>query len=159
MQDLRLGLKRSNPFPVFFSFNSMPNASGVDLHLFMGSSLEETPSLDFEKILSLVTHYSIRGDSEGREDKHKNGRGDIQWDTRFKSGGTICRADILWFSRSTFQFPGLTEVLQGPNKRKMWCFLSCYSIAHLLLWDTSASLERREDGELQKRFSPDTLFT
>ena len=49
MQDLRPGLKRSNHFPVFFSFNSMPNASGADLHLFMGSSLEETPSLGCEK--------------------------------------------------------------------------------------------------------------
>lgn len=102
MQDLRLGLKRSNHFPIYFSFNSMPNASGVDVHLFMGSSVEETPSLGCEKILSLLL-LTILPEETQREGRINTRMGEVTFNETHDSSWQKLSAEM--------KFDGFQEVL------------------------------------------------
>ena len=103
----------------------MPNASGADLLLFMGSSLEETPSLGCENILLLLL-LTILLEEIQREGRINTRMGEVTFNETQDSSWQKLSAELKFdgFQEVLFNFLDSQTSSRGQTKGR--CDVSCH---------------------------------
>lgn len=103
----------------------MPNASGVDVHLFMGSSVEETPSLGCEKILSLLL-LTILPEETQKEGRINTRMGEVTFNETHDSSWQKLSAEMKFDGFQEVLFNFLDSQMSSRGQTKGRCDVSCH---------------------------------